>query len=96
QLFLHGGASDTYNMQVTTIHFDVFAANDVAYLNGLGHDAVICDHGLGHTAPAPDMGPQQVLEFLKDHPKGTTSSPYLAAGLPGDFASYCQFSAKNP
>lgn len=95
QLFLHGGVNDTYSLQVVVIHFDVFAANDAQYLNGLGHDVVICDHGQGHTAPVPGMTAVQALEFLKDHPRGVVSSPYATGGLPTDFASYCDFQPKT-
>jgi poly(3-hydroxybutyrate) depolymerase len=93
QVILHGGTTDSYNLGgVVTVHFDVFAANDQTYLNGLGHDVILCNHGQGHTAPGPGFGPAQVVEFLKDHPRGTVTSPYASA-LPGDFPSYCSYHA---
>ena len=90
QLILHGGVTDVFNAYVTQIRFNTFATNDAAYLNGMGHDIVICDHGRGHTAPVPGMLPAQIIEFFVDHPRGTTSSPY-AEGLPADYADYCSF-----
>jgi predicted esterase len=94
QIILHGGTADTYNLSVVTLHFDAFAQNDTKYLNGLGHDVVVCNHGQGHTAPAPGFTAKQIMEFFKAHPKGTVDSPYVAA-LPSDFPSYCSFSLKQ-
>lgn len=94
QLFLHGGETDTFGVAVLTLQFNQFAESDVAFLNARGHDAVICDHGGGHTAPPADMGPQRLIEFFADHPLGTTDSPY-ASGLPGNYADYCTFSGKD-
>jgi poly(3-hydroxybutyrate) depolymerase len=88
QMIMHGGAGDTYSMGVATLHFDQFAANDQLYLNGMGHDVVLCDHGGGHTAPAAGMYPAQVVQFFRDHPRGTSPSPY-AGGLPPDFSTAC-------
>ncbi|MBI5524880.1 MAG: hypothetical protein HY897_00950 [Deltaproteobacteria bacterium] len=95
QIILHGGVNDTFNMYVVTIHFDQFAQNDTAYLNGLGHDVVLCDHGQGHSAPAPGFGGQQILEFFAVHPLGAVDSPYAAGGLPADYPGYCEFRGKN-
>jgi len=93
QVLLHGGTTDQYNLGgIVTVHFDTFAANDQTYLTGLGHDVILCGHGGGHTAPATGFGPAQVVEFLKDHPKGTVTSPYASA-LPGDFPNYCTYHA---
>jgi predicted esterase len=92
QVILYGGTTDQYNLSVVTVHFDTFGTNDQTYLNGLGHDVILCNHDSGHTAPATGFGPTQVVEFLKDHPKGTTTSPYASA-LPGDFPSYCAYHA---
>jgi predicted esterase len=90
QLIIHGGETDGFNAVVAQLQFDVYAVNDAGYLNGMGHDAVICDHGMGHTAPVPGMMPAQLLEFFADHPRGTVDSPY-AAGLPVDFGDFCAF-----
>ena len=93
QVLLYGGTTDQYDLGgVVTVHFDVLATNDQTYLNGLGHDVILCNHGGGHTAPATGFGPAQVVEFLKDHPKGTVTSPYASA-LPGDFPNYCAYHA---
>lgn len=93
QVLLHGGSADTYSLAgYVTVHFDTFAANDQTYLNGLGHDVILCNHGAGHTVPIATFGSTQIVEFLKDHPKGTTTSPYASA-LPGDFPNYCTYHA---
>ena len=47
QLFAHGGATDSYSLMVTTIHFDQMAANDTTFLNQRGHDAILCNHNSG-------------------------------------------------
>jgi dienelactone hydrolase len=91
QVLLHGGTTDTYNAVVVTLHFDTFAANDSAFLGGLGHDTVVCNHGGGHTVPFATFGPDQIVEFFRDHPLGTSVSPYASAGLPADWPSYCAF-----
>ncbi len=98
QVFLTGGPTDNYNLFVKTLQFNELAQNDVAYLGGMGHDTVYCDHSKkynytqpsdGHTLPADFMGPQ-IIQFFKDHPKGTFESPYRQ-GLPANFPSYCEF-----
>ena len=91
-MILFGGTQDTYTIGVT-INFYQFAANDTTYLNGLGHDVVLCDHGQGHTAPAPGYGGDQIIEFFSKHPRGTVDSPYKA-GLPADYPAYCEFKGK--
>ncbi|RLB65704.1 MAG: hypothetical protein DRI90_01320 [Deltaproteobacteria bacterium] len=90
QMVMHGGTIDTFAMGPVTVHFDEYAVNDQAYLNGMGHAVVLCDHGGGHTAPAAGMMPVQVFEFFRGRPRGTASSPY-AGGLPSDFSSSCTF-----
>ncbi len=102
QLLLHGGTYDSYNAGLATLQFDTFATNDVAYLNGLGHDAIICNHdigqysqpGEGHTVPfgANHLEPTDVVTFFKDHPKPIVGSPY-SSGLPAGWPAYCVFSA---
>lgn len=94
QLFLHGGETDTFGVAVLTLEFNSFAQSDVAFLNARGHDAILCDHGGGHTAPPAAMGPQRLIEFFADHPLGTTDSPY-ASGLPDNYPDYCAFSPKD-
>jgi predicted esterase len=90
QLFLHGGTADLYDMSVIQLHFDQAAVNDSTMLRGLGHDTILCDHGLGHTVPS-GMYADKIVEFFADHPLGTEVSPYNDDGLPGDFADYCAF-----
>jgi poly(3-hydroxybutyrate) depolymerase len=90
QVLLHGGTTDTYNAMVATMHFDTFAANDSAFLGGLGHDTFVCNHGGGHTVPVATFGANQIVEFFRDHPLGTVASPY-ASGLPADWPAYCSY-----
>jgi poly(3-hydroxybutyrate) depolymerase len=89
QAILYGGTKDQWNAGIYKVEFAVWAANDTGYLTGLGHDLVVCDHGLGHTIP-PGFRGKQVVAFFAAHPKGTAPSPY-ASGLPADFPAYCAF-----
>ncbi|MBI5500081.1 MAG: hypothetical protein HY907_07540 [Deltaproteobacteria bacterium] len=92
QVFLHGGVEDSYNMAVQVLHFDQMAQSDADWLNGFGHDVLVCDHGGGHAAPVAGFGADQIVRFFADHPLGTIDSPY-AAGLPAGLPSYCVFQA---
>ncbi|MDF1565558.1 MAG: hypothetical protein P1V51_21150 [Deltaproteobacteria bacterium] len=94
QLLIHGGPTDSYTLSIVTLQADVFAENDVGYLNGMGHDAILCDHGQGHSVPLYLMPATDILDFFQAHPLGTTASPY-ANGLPGSLGTYCTFSAGN-
>ena len=94
QLFVHGGPTDTFGVAgVIELDFSIYAANDLVFLNGKGHDAVICPHTGGHTVPSSMPAPT-FLQFFKDHPLGTVDSPY-SQGMPASFASTCSFSPKN-
>ena len=90
QVLLHGNTTDTYDLAgYVTVHFDTFAANDVPYLNALGHDVVLCDHGEGHEIP-DGFGAARIVEFFQAHAKGASA---WTAGLPADYVSlgYCTF-----
>jgi len=87
QVIAFGGEKDVW----TVVHFNSFAAADVPWLNGMGHDLVVCDHGLGHTVPQALQG-AQVLEFFFYHPRTAQDSPWASSGLPGSFPQYCTFS----
>ncbi|MBW2262969.1 MAG: hypothetical protein JRG91_13410 [Deltaproteobacteria bacterium] len=89
QLFAHGGTPDVYNVVLEVLHFDQYSRNDVAFLNARGHDAVICDHGGGHTVPS-DLQGNRVLEFFAAHPRDGAGSPW-SSGLPSGFPTYCSF-----
>ncbi len=92
QMFVHGGTDDAYSLVIYTIHFDQYAVNDTAFLNGRGHDAILCDHGSGHTVPS-SIYADKLVEFFADHPLGTVDSPYANDGLPPNFPGYCEFQA---
>ncbi len=90
QLFLHGGPQDIFPLLVTNLSFNQYAVADATFLNDRGHDAIVCNHGTGHTVPS-DMYTDKLLAFFAAHPKGTVESPYATEGLPSDFADYCEF-----
>ena len=89
QLIMFGGETDSFNLFVAMAHFDVFAGNDVGYLNARGHDVVYCNHNGGHTVPRTLLG-RQVVQFFAAHPRGVGASPWAAA-LPSTYPSYCGF-----
>jgi len=94
QLLVHGSANDNYNMMVTTLQFDLSGKNDVAWLNGRGHDVIHCDHGLGHTIPSAfNDGGGKLLSFFERHKLGVTESPWVAGGLPAGYPDYCAVKA---
>lgn len=90
QLLVWGGERDAISLVVAQARFDVFATNDIPWLNAAGHDVIACDHGGGHTVPRALLG-ATLVSFFRDHPRGTRRSPWGAtppAGLP----SYCRYS----
>jgi len=89
ELRIHGGAADWM-----VLPFGQYAENDRTYLNADGHDVVICNHGSMHNMGPTKMHPSTIIEFFADHPMGTHDSPY-AAGLPGDYPGFCEFSPKD-
>jgi len=91
QLMLYGGEADVYDAGLFVLNIGTASVNDTAYLNGMGHDVVLCNHGLGHTVPM-DMAGERLIEFFADHPRGVTDTPYAVDGLPSDFADYCELS----
>ncbi|MFW5741393.1 MAG: hypothetical protein ACOC1F_13615, partial [Myxococcota bacterium] len=90
QLLLHGGTEDKTDFILISVHFDQNTEKDVGYLNGLGHDAVICRHGEGHKLPDSGVLGPQLVEFFAAHPRGQPT-PY-AVGLPAGFPAHCEFS----
>ncbi|MBI5499132.1 MAG: hypothetical protein HY907_02745 [Deltaproteobacteria bacterium] len=90
-LLVRGGPEDTYDAipGLMVIDFDGDTIHSVEYLTTRGHPVLECAHDLGHELP-PDLAGPQFLEYLFDHPKGTTPDPYATA-LPADFPSYCTF-----
>ncbi|MEZ4405170.1 MAG: PHB depolymerase family esterase [Polyangiales bacterium] len=90
QLLMFGGESDTFNLFVATARFNVFAANDLPYLNAAGHDVIYCDHGRGHTLPSAILG-SRLVQFFAAHRRGERS-PW-ASEIPSGWPSYCAFHA---
>jgi predicted esterase len=89
QLLMYGGERDSFNLFVAMAHFDVFAANDVGYLNARRHDVLYCNHNGGHTVPRTLLG-RQVVQFFAAHPRGVGPSPW-ATERPAGWPSYCEF-----
>lgn len=94
QLFIHGGPTDTFGVAgVVQLEFSIYAVQDVDFLNTKGHDAILCEHAGGHTVPS-SMNAGTLIEFFRDHPRGTVDSPY-ANGLPASYSTGCSFFAKQ-
>lgn len=84
-MIIHGGTSDTYGSTGFVNSSEYFAE----LLQGAGRFAVLCDHGNGHTVPSGNDQIGAMLQFLEDHPWGTSPSPYTN-GLPGSWPNgYC-------
>ena len=95
QVAFHGGVTDQWSAAgMFTAHFNVWNENDLAWLNGLGHDVILCPHTQGHTPPSDGYPPAYIIDFVKAHPRGTTTSPF-AAGMPSSFPKYCVYHAKT-
>ena len=84
----HGGPTDTYTSGSYVVKFQDTSLTFASELKAAGHFAFVCNHGLGHHLP-PAAGASSAWRFLKDHPFGTSPSPYVS-GLPAGFPSYCQ------
>jgi len=96
QMILFGGENDVWSPTAgVNVRFKDFADNDSKALSTAGHVVVYCDHGLGHTAPPPDMQGNRLADFFRDNPKGIANSPYVADGLPANFASYCKLVSED-
>ena len=78
-----GGEEDTYYGQ----NFHDLAAQMTDVLMDDGHFVISCNHGLGHALGA-ELWPY-AFRFLMDHPRGVDPLPYVGAGLPEEFPSYC-------
>jgi hypothetical protein len=79
---MHGGPDDW----VIVAFADTSRALD---MNAKSHGSFVvnCDHGGGHCRAPADLQ-SAAWEFLKDHPWGTTQSPWTD-GIPSGVPSYC-------
>lgn len=68
------------------INFNHMARFNANYLTGLGHTVILCNHDKGHINAG--LSSLQMLKFFRDHPRGTTVSPY-ATDWPADYPGYC-------
>ncbi|HSW61096.1 MAG TPA: hypothetical protein VLJ60_09865 [bacterium] len=92
QVFVSGGeGKDIWSTSGFTIDFNVMANLGSSYLFGLGHDAILCNHGGTHTIAGPTT--TTLLNFFKDHPFGTEVSPYRSS-LPEGYDN-CEFVAEE-
>jgi poly(3-hydroxybutyrate) depolymerase len=95
QVLIHGGPTDSYSLLIDTIHFDQMTLADVPYLNGLGHDVLLCNHGLGHPVIPAELSAEEMVKFFADHPRTAVDSPY--ASTPPDWLpDYCELKLKTP
>jgi len=91
QVLVHGSeAEDLYGFGTIEINFYKTANNDQPWLNGNGHDTVICNHNQGHTNAGPNA--LAMIDFFKNHPRNTVS-PWRD-GLPAAFDE-CFFNMGN-
>jgi hypothetical protein len=80
-ILFHGGPNDVVVLK--------FMDSQIAFQQRLkekGHFALLCDHGSGHTVPAPVA--QAAWDFMQDHPYGVKPEPY-ANGLPATMPAFC-------
>ena len=90
QVFVYGDEeNDSWGMAgMFMIYFNKMARFGAAYLNGLGHDAILCNHGQTHTVAG--ISENGLIKFFADHPFGTVESPYKEE-LPAEFSEICHF-----
>lgn len=84
-------ACDKWGANGFYINFNHMSRFDANYLTELGHNVIICNHGLGHTNAG--LSTAQMIKFFKDHPLGTETSPYKTA-LPAGYPDYCKYMDK--
>jgi hypothetical protein len=82
---IHGGELDWMVMP-----FGEYGENDAPFLNERGHDYIHCVHDGVHNYGPQFMSPSYIIGFFRDHPYGTTTSPY-ASGFPEGFKPTCEY-----
>ena len=90
QVFVHGDKNEDswgYN-GLFTIYFNQMARLGAGYLAGMGHDAILCDHGQDHDVAG--ISQDGLIKFFADHPFGTADSPYRKE-MPEEFSKICHF-----
>ncbi|MBP5590675.1 hypothetical protein J6Y50_02295 [bacterium] len=90
QVFVHGDKEkDSWGMAgVFTIYFNQMARFGANYLTGLGHDAILCNHGKDHTVAGIDQ--KGMIKFFAEHPFGSDASDYRE-NMPEEFSEICHF-----
>jgi len=94
QAVIYGGDTDTYSLGIDTIYFNQMALADTPYLNGLGHDVILCNHNNGHPVIPTEFGSNELVAFFHDHPRTAVSTPY-ASTKPSWWPSYCEVKPKT-
>ncbi|MCU0664534.1 MAG: hypothetical protein MUC50_19680, partial [Myxococcota bacterium] len=95
QAIVYGGPDDWYSLVVEKLHFDQMALADAPYLNGLGHDVLLCNHKKGHPVIPTEFSAEQAVQFFADHPRTAVNTPY-ASKLPNWLPEYCELRLKTP
>ena len=80
---MHGGSSD-----MVIVTFSQTSASLDMNAKKHGSFVVNCDHGGGHCAAPADLQ-KAAWQFMKDHPWGTTMSPWMGA-IPSGVPNYCK------
>ena len=91
QVFVYGDEeADSWGYSgVFTIYFNRMARFGAQYLTGLGHDAILCNHGIkDHTVAG--ISADAAIKFFADHPFGKNVSPYKEE-MPAEFSKICHF-----
>jgi poly(3-hydroxybutyrate) depolymerase len=89
-LLMYGDPSkDKVSLGTFTFEFETPSNNLANLLKGGGGFVIKCKHDEGHCQAPADLQ-AAAWQFMKDHPYGTTGSPYAASGLPSSFPSYCE------
>jgi hypothetical protein len=81
-LLFEGGSGDSafgFDFQTATLNYR-------SILEGAGHFAPVCNHGMGHAIPV--AAAPSVWQFFQANGFGVYPSPYVN-GLPSGFPSYC-------
>ena len=90
QVFVHGDKEDDswgYS-GLFTIYFNRMARFGAQYLTGLGHDAILCNHGKSHTVAG--ISADAAIKFFAEHPFGSDASDYRE-NMPEEFSEICHF-----
>lgn len=83
-MLIHGAAG----RDVVVMDFAAGSAAMAADIKKKGGFAMDCNTNGGHSIPSGIQS--SAWQFMKDHPYKVKPSPYVAAGIPSGFPSYCK------